>query len=209
MKKILVLGDYTLATWHPLTGVDEALKGILSDYELTITEDYAGLSAQELAKYDVVINYIDAWGKRGSSDLAGAFLQYVSGGGAMLALHNGIIARNTPEMEQLIGGRFLGHPQQRMLTYTVKDVHPISKNLPEFSIDEEPYQFELDNLVKPVMLLTYKLEDKDCPAAWVRSFGKGKVVFLSMGHSYKSFASEGFCELIRRSVLFCCGGPML
>ena len=205
MKKLLLLGDYKNPGWHPLRGVDEELKRILDGFELTITEDYPYLKLDDLKEYDLIVNYMDAIDKRASSDYMGALLGYVAGGGALLTLHSGIIAHSYPEMEQLIGAAFTNHPPHEVLTYHAAGGHPILKDIDSFAIDEEPYQFEMDNLARVNVIMEYVYQGAKHPAAWVRGYGSGRVCYLSMGHEQASFTSEGFAKLIRRGVLWCVG----
>ena len=108
-------------------------------------------------------------------------------------------------MEQLVGGAFTGHPQHEVLTYSVKTAHPVSQGLESFSMDEEPYQFTLDPLANLTLLLEYTYRGQQYPAAWLRAFGKGKVVYLSPGHNAASFQNEGFRALLLRSAAWCVG----
>jgi len=205
MKSILLLGDYKNPQWHPLRGVDSALERILEGFEMTITEDYPYLRLGDMQKYDLIINYIDAADKRAGTDFAGALLGYVAAGGTLLTLHNGIIARNLPEIGQMIGAAFTGHPPHEVIEYTAAAAHPIMNSIEPFAIDEEPYQFEMDNLAAVNIMMEYTYKGEKYPAAWLRGFGSGKSVYLSMGHSAASFESEGFAKLIRRSALWCAG----
>jgi len=205
MKKAILLGDYKNAQWHPLRGVDEEIKRILEGFDLTVTEDYPYLKLDDLQEYDVVLNYIDAWNRRAGSDFAGALLGYVAAGGALLTLHNGIIARSSPEIEQLIGGAFKTHPQHEVLEYVYAGAHPIMKEVESFSMDEEPYQFEIDPFARAHVIMEYVYKGEKYPAAWLRGFGGGKSCYLSMGHEAASFANEGCAKLLRRSALWCVG----
>jgi len=205
MKKVLLLGDYTNAQWHSLRVVDEEIKRILEGFAITASEEYPCLQAQDLAAYDLIINYMDAIDRRGGADFAGALLGYVAAGGALLTLHNGIIAHSLPEIEQLIGAAFTDHPPHEVIEYVYANAHPIMKAVDSFSIDEEPYQFEMDNLARVNVIMEYVYQGQRYPAAWVRGYGKGRVCYLSMGHNPASFANAGFANLLRRSALWCVG----
>lgn len=205
MKKTLLLGDYKNAEWHPLSGMDDEITRILENFDLTISEEYPYLQLGDLQAYDLVINYIDAWDKRAGSDFAGALLGYVAAGGALLTLHSGIIAHTLPEIEQLIGARFTGHPPREVIEYVYAGAHPIMKEVQSFSINEEPYLFEMDNLAGVHIIMDYIYKGEKYPAAWVRGYGKGKSCYLSMGHEPASLANESCGSLLRRSALWCAG----
>jgi type 1 glutamine amidotransferase len=205
MKKILILGDYKNAQWHPLNGVDNALRRILEGFDITISEDYPYLKLCDLSAFDLVLNYIDAWDRRAGSDFAGALIGYVAAGGALLTLHGGIIAHSLPEVEQLIGAAFTDHPPHEVIGYVWAGAHPIMKGVPDFAIDEEPYQFEMARLARVHVIMEYLYKGKQYPAAWLRGYGSGKSCYLSMGHEPTGFTNEPFADLIRRSALWCAG----
>ena len=205
MKKALLLGDYTLSTWHPLRGVDTELTRILDEYQIDITEDYPSLTLEKLQQYDFVINYFDNWGKRGNADCAGAILAYVALGGSLMTIHNGIIIRNHPELEQMIGGAFINHPTHGMLKYEISQSHPLTKTVIPFEMDEEPYMFKMAELVEPSVLLTFDYKGDKYPAVWLRSYGMGKSIYIAPGHNADSFKDKGMETLIRQSALWCVG----
>jgi len=203
-KKILVIGDYETARFHPLKGVDERLVKILKDYEVTCTENYAHLTSEELKKYGLLINYADAWQTRGTRQSAGAILSYIAEGGSMLTFHSGIIMSSMPEMEFLQGGHFTGHPEACELTYSPTETeHQILEGIQPFTIFEEPYRINMAELAEPEILLTYFHDGQDFPAAWTLLYGMGKVVYLSVGHQAKSFDNEMYAKLILNSVAWC------
>lgn len=205
MKKALILGDYALATWHPLRGVDDELVRILDQYKVEICEDYPTLTLEKLKEYDFVVNYIDNWSKRGNSNCAGALIAYVADGGSMMAIHNGIIIKNHPELEQLMCGAFLNHPKHEVLKYTIAKSHPLTKTVMPFEIDEEPYMFKMSALVEPEIVMNYEYKGEQYPAVWLRSFGKGKMIYITPGHNAETFKHKGMETLIRQSALWCCG----
>lgn len=205
-SRALLIGDTAMSRWHPLHGVDDQMVRILEDlFLLDITEDYPALTLPDLQKYTCVINYIDAWANRGTAAFAGALAAYVALGGSLLILHNGIICREHPELEQLAGASFKGHPERELLRYECVEQHPANAGIEPFEISEEPYQFTMDPLLKPTILLEYTYQGEKYPAAWLRPFGNGQVVYISIGHDSQSFTSKGFADLIRQSALWCTG----
>lgn len=196
-KRALLIGDYSSAKWHPLTGVDEQIVRILEEYKITICDNWPALTLSDMQEYPLVINYIDAWAKRGNIDFAGELIAYVALGGSLLTIHNGIIG-DIPEAQQMMGGVFTGHPAQCDLTFSYQGSHPVIKGLESFTIFEEPYRFTMAELAKVQVILTYEYEGETWPAAWVRLFGKGKAYFLAPGHTKESFDNEGYQILIRR-----------
>lgn len=207
-KKILAIGDYKekgakAANWHPFDGIDEQLEKILgADNDIKCTDEYPELTGRDLRQYDILVFYPDAWGKRATPKTAGAVLSYVARGGSILTFHSGLITPTNPEILLMHGAKFTGHPEACDLKYTpaADSKHPILNGIPEFTIFEEPYRFTMAELAAHEMLLTYSHEGQTYPAAWTLPYGMGKVVYLSIGHTAKSFESETFVKLILNCV---------
>ena len=205
-KKAIVIGEYSRVEYHPLKGPDKEFEEILTDFEVDCTEDYERFRADSLASYDICIPFVDHWNEKMSDSQTAGLLTYICNGGGLLIVHNGIAIQTRYELAQLAGGKFIRHPDQKVLTYqpTPTD-HVITEGIKSFSVMEEPYQFELDNFTEKTMLLEYESEGKQWPAAWAHQYGLGKVVYLSPGHCVETFKDPMFRELIRRSALWAAG----
>ena len=102
MKKVLVIGMYDNAMYHPLTGVDEALRGMFPELELTMTDQIMTLC--EADQYDCIVSYWDDWNKPIPDQAAEALYEYVKKGGSLLLLHNGISLQLQDSLAKMIGG---------------------------------------------------------------------------------------------------------
>jgi type 1 glutamine amidotransferase len=201
MKKLLVIGEYN-ALYHPLSALEEQLKSILSDeFVLEFTENYNNLDYNELKNYQAIISYTDCWDNGPSTGFAAALQCYIITGGSLLVIHNGISLQKKYEMAQMIGAKFMGHPERTNLRYTdFNQEHPIMNGITEFSLYEEPYQFEFDPFVEKTVLFYYTYEDTQYTAAWAHNYGKGNIVYLSPGHDSSIFECTEFRKIIRNSV---------
>jgi uncharacterized protein len=202
MLKGIVIGDYLDAPYHKLGAVEEELKEILSNsVELTFTEDRDYFNYNKLSEYDICILYVDCWGKKLGEEQMAGLLCFIASGRSIVTIHNGISYQSNAEFAQLIGGKFIGHPPYQKLTYNiVKEEHPIVKGISDFEMEEELYTFELDNLCDKEILMTATDGNITAPAAWIKKYGKGKVVYLAQGHDKKSFENLSFRKLIKNSV---------
>ena len=199
MKKILVIGMYENAMYHPLTGVDEALEKMFPEPALTITDRITALDEAE--QYDCVISYWDDWNNPIPDPPAEMLYQYIDKGGSLLVLHNGISLQLQEPLKEMIGGKFITHPEQELLTFLPKEQAlvygpSLTRNCTAFAMTEEPYQFELEDDRKEIFL-TYTYHGKEYPAGWRKTFGKGKVVYLAPGHTADKFACEQYIRLIQ------------
>ncbi|MDU2243221.1 MAG: ThuA domain-containing protein [Paenibacillus sp.] len=199
-KKAWVIGNNADAPYHPLNAVEEELGRILQeDFQLTTSLDYGMLAAGKLEEYDLCISYTDRWEDAVSAEQAAGLLTCVANGGGLLVVHNGISLQVRPELAQLIGAKFTEHPPYTELEFQVVSGtgHPVVDGIEPFVLAEEPYRFEFDPFCAKVVLLTYRHEGQDWPAAWAHSYGLGKVVFLMPGHHLPSFQHPEVAKLLR------------
>lgn len=188
-RKALLLGSYTHPKFHPLQGIDKQVTHLLNDmFTVQCTENHKMLHESNLYPYELCIAYSDLWDEKVSPRQTAGLLSYVSGGGGLLVLHNGITLANRYELAQLIGARFDGHPPMRSLSFVPTDTqHDIVEGVEPFELEEEPYRFIFDPFTERTVLLQYDADGELYPAAWCHTYGIGRVVFLMPGHHEPSF----------------------
>ncbi len=119
-----------------------------------------------------------------------------------------------PEYIKIIGGRYnlkaseVGGVKREASTYKhdadytvhIEDTqHPITRGLSDFQVHDETYKkcsFETDNR----LLLTTNHPDSDRELGWVRSYGKGKVCFIMVGHGPSVYANPTYRQLVARAI---------
>jgi len=90
-KRALALGTYEGAKYHPFTGGDKIVEGVLADdIAVDSTDDYGVLNKKTLGGYDLFISYTEFDDTRLPDEAAAALVSFVAGGGGLLAIHNGI-----------------------------------------------------------------------------------------------------------------------
>lgn len=198
-KKALVLGTYVNAPYHPFQQVDRVLFDLLApDFEVTLTDDLRLVPSMNRQGYTLLISYLDAFDSKLPDDCAEEILSFVRNGGGLLCLHNGISLQTDDRMFHLIGGKFVRHPPQVHLQFTPAP-EGFLRNTSGFSIQEEPYQFEMSGeTVTPLLRYTY--DGKPCLGGWCRSEEKGRIVFLTPGHSIQTFCVPAYISMIEQSI---------
>ncbi|ULL14739.1 ThuA domain-containing protein [Paenibacillus sp. H1-7] len=201
-KRILIIGDDHLGAWHPLELVQNELEKILGgEFRLTVTRNYDYLSTLNTSEYAAVISYADIWTRKLTSGQIAGLLRFVAGGGGLLAIHNGISLAGSYELLQVIGAKFVTHPPyQKLHFYRIMNEHPLLEGVADFTIEEEPYQFEFDPFTPRTVLIEYEYHGKRWPSMWEHNYGLGKVVYLHPGHRADSFKPEAIQRLILNSV---------
>lgn len=134
---------------------------------------------------------------------------YVRNGGGFFGIHAATDSlHKTPAYGEMIGGYFDGHPWSASQTVFVRveePEHPLCKNVFKgkgFSIKDEIYQIgapysrdnchvllsvDLDKSEKPGKPI--KGGQKDIPICWIKSYGKGRVFYSSLGHNKSTYCN--------------------
>ncbi|MNM64109.1 Trehalose utilization [compost metagenome] len=197
-KKALLIGDYTHPKFHPLQGVDAEITHTLQDYlSVQCSENNHMFEYNNLGAFDLCISYLDSWTEKLSLKQTGGLLSFVSGGGGLLILHNGIIMDTRYEIAQLIGARHTAHRSRQTLELRVTEPgHDITQGIEGFKIEDEPYRFEFDPFTEKTILLEYSADGEWHPAAWAHSYGLGRVVYLMPGNDQPAFQHPVYRKLL-------------
>jgi len=196
--KILVIGNYTDAMYHPLGGVDAELRKMFPDMELFCTDKTKHLLDLKTEKIAGVISYLDIWNGKLSDEESEALYSFVNEGGALLILHNGISIQSQDKLKDMMGAKFLTHPPMEQIEFQLK-AHEITEDCEGFYMEEEPYQFEMVADDKEIFL-TYIYHGKEYPAGWSKHLERGRLVFLTPGHTAEIFQKNNYVKLIQNSM---------
>lgn len=208
VRKALLLGDYDLARWHSMRGVDERVTAILrGSFDLECVEGCGGLDEGFLADFDLCISYLEFSAVKISDRQSEALRRYVRGGGGLLAIHNGISLQSDPGIATMIGAKFTGHPPYsalpRLNYRVIAREHPIMSGIGAFALPEEAYKFEFFAEQHVEILLEYEYEGEWLPAAWAQSFDQGRIAYLAPGHSAAVFSDASFSAMVKNSAAWC------
>ena len=134
---------------------------------------------------------------------AACLKQYVHGGGALLALHSGILWHEDSEIAQLTGGYFLRHPPQCDVTVVPFAKHPITEGVERFTERDEFYMCRVYADSVTPLCASYSAEPVGEPTAlsvWCREYGDGRVVALAPGHTLETILNPNMTRLIQNSI---------
>ncbi len=135
---------------------------------------------------------------------------YVSRGGALLVLHNGIAAfSDLPAWSNWVGGAWVEgvsmHPPIADNTITPRELdHPIVDGLGPITVHDELYS-HLGRADDNTVLAHHRYDDQKQPLVWVRENATGRVVFDALGHDVRSYDSESRNRLLQREALWAIG----
>jgi type 1 glutamine amidotransferase len=185
---------------HNAKGCGKAIVDALStseEFEITYVEEVLDtLTAPKLAPYDVIVFYY-TYGKVTDAQKNG-LLNFVASGKGFVGIHStSSFFMDSPECLAMLGGTFLTHPPYREYQVSVVDPeHPITKGLNEFLVTDEQYILDFDPRVNVLCSALWK--GTAMPVAWTKSWGKGRVFYLALGHDEKACNQEIFRLLLAR-----------
>ncbi len=123
-----------------------------------------------------------------------ALQEAVKGGIALGGIHGGMgdAFRGNLEYEWMTGGHFVGHPHVGDYIVRIRDfADPITQGLPgTFPFRSEQYYMMVDPSIHVLADTEYIYEGRSVtmPVAWIKTWGKGRVFYSSLGHAPEEFA---------------------
>ncbi len=207
--KVLVLCD---DRWHP-AATPRAGLAALGDcgFDFDWIENANDWSAEKMAKYQLVVltksNNVSAKDETRwmTPAVEAAFHDYVAKGNGLLAIHSGTADyREALVLRALLGGVFLSHPPQCLVTIAPTADHALGVGSSTFTIKDEHYFMALDDAGADVFL-TSTSEHGSQPAGWTRREGKGRVCVLTPGHNLEVWLQPEYQQLILNGLRWCEG----
>jgi len=148
-----------------------------------------------------------------------AMFDSVRAGGGFVGVHS---ATDTwyavPEYRDLVGGIFDGHPWHQRVRILVEDrAHPATRSLGDsLELNDEIYQFRGWSRPEVHVLLRLdprsvdvgrgKRSDGDYALAWSKSYGRGRVIYTSLGHEPAVWADSRFQSHLLGAIQWALGG---
>jgi type 1 glutamine amidotransferase len=145
-----------------------------------------------------------------------ALLDAVKAGKGIVALHganimgwegDGLAPAYRPLFE-LLGNRYLSHgPGHHEGRHTIEIVaeHPITAGLDDFDLFDEYYEFELADDNVTVLAQRHRDDGVVIPVLYVREVGRGRVVYLALGHDMRSWGEPTVRALVRQAITWAAG----
>ncbi len=175
------------------------------------------MTPDTLARFDAVV-WNNVSGDVLTLSQRAAFRAYIEHGGGFAAIH-GSAGDPVPfwnwYVDDLIGARFLGHPQNPQfqpgeIVPTVQG-HALSAELPpKWRMTDEWYSFTANPRQLGAQVLATLDEASyapgnlamgtDHPIAWRRSVGKGRAFYSAIGHLAQSYAEPNSLELLEAGI---------
>ncbi|GKZ14505.1 ThuA domain-containing protein [Haladaptatus sp. T7] len=208
---VLLIGENTFP-FHEFDEMAPRIENALGD-DVAVTRTTDRDALRSLDDYDVLADYLT------DSSLSGAqrdgLSSFVADGGGYLGIHcaaditsthdgsGGIDHRDEPfpELRELLGGHFIGHPEQSTFRVDIADTdHPVTAGVEDFDVFDEPYTVDYDEDAVRVLARMDHPDLDDYPVTWVRTVGDGNVCYVSLGHTAEAFENPQYRRLLRNAV---------
>ena len=171
-------------------------------FEVVVSGDMAMFKAENLNKFDAVcLNNTTRLGFEEPA-LRKSLMDFIKGGKGIIGIHAATDNfYKWPEAAEMMGGQFCGHPWGGGGTWAVKiddPQHPLMAPYKGkgFKVKDEIYRTKppLYSRDKQRVLMSLDMADKtthdkagpedtDIGISWVKSYGKGRLFYCSLGHN--------------------------
>lgn len=142
-------------------------------------------------------------------------LEAVRGGVGLAGTHGGLgdSFRDNTEYQYMVGGQWVAHPGGE-IDYTVQVTDhddAVTKGVGDFKIHSEQYYMHVDPNVKVLATNTFNgdhnswIDGAVMPVVWKKYYGKGRVFYISVGHTPKDFDIPEAMEILRRGIRWASG----
>jgi type 1 glutamine amidotransferase len=137
-------------------------------------------------------------------------------GKGLVAAHTALTAfESWPEFGELLGGRYDGHPWHQLGTVVNEGADfPATRHFPpSFQINDEFYQVKSFSPNARVLLRLdvskmpphAELRNQAFPLVWVKSYGKGRVMYSSFGHDAAIYDNRDIAQMFLEGIKWALG----
>jgi uncharacterized protein len=218
-------GKKILMVWggwesHEPRQVTEKIKLRLEQQGAIVTvSDSLGIYANEklMPTFDLIIQSWTMGKIKGEHEKG--LLNAVRNGAGIAGIHGGLgdSFRENTEYQYMVGGQWVSHPGN-IKDYTVEITDkndPVTRGINDFKMRSEQYYMHVDPNVKVLATTTFTGEHHDwidkavIPVAWKKTYGKGRVFYLSVGHVAKDLDTPEAMEILIRGIRWASGSKYL
>ena len=184
-----------------------ALEHWLGDYDVDVIDDLEPLATLRLLDYDLIVPIWTVGKLTINQEIA--LITAIEHGVGLATWHGTADAFNDNHLFKFVlGGQFICHPGD-FVDYTVDFApgeDPLTAGLGSFKVSSEQYYVHVDPNNEVLATTRFAghrypwLDGKVCPAAWKRTWGKGRVFYHSIGHTVTELSIPEVMELTRRGI---------
>ena len=232
-KRVLCIGEskgwqhdavtYGLATiwrWGQETGLYDTY--IRTDCELVTKKKSSSNNVKNLDWFDAVVFYTTGELDMDESQKADLISFVRDDGKGFVGVHSALDTfYKWPEYGEMVGGYFDGHPWNTFdAPILIEDPgSPMTRHFKSRSIvvNDEIYQakdwsrdkvrvlMRMDESQLDLTKKGIKRADKDWAVTWIKSYGKGRVFYSTLGHTYEAWDDKGVATMYLEGIKWALG----
>ena len=213
MKKALIF----YGGWNGHTPYETALvfENMLKEegYDTTVSNSLDCLNNyDDIADIDL---FVPVWTMGEITNVqAGNISKAVSNGAGIAGCHGGMCDafRNCTDWQFMTGAQWVAHPGNGEVTYQVelKSGNIFTDGLSDFNYKGEQYYLHVDPAVTVHATTLFPVSDGEhasngtvaMPVIFTKNWGKGKVFYFSIGHTYKDFDIPQVNSIMKRGFIW-------
>jgi len=209
--KTVISDDPAMLLPAKITEFDAIFMNNLHEREPFLPADFKELSAEDQAK-----------ARKTQQVARNTLLAYVKHGGGVAGVHAATAAaKQWPEYGDMIGGYHAGQTGGNVAIRNEQPKHPVNAAFEgaDWRISDEIYIFTEPYSRKKVRVLLSldfprlqaagkdpaRREDNDYAISWVRSYGKGRVFYCSLGHNAGTYWNTKFLAHVLAGIQYAVG----
>jgi hypothetical protein len=213
-RALALIGDIYHGPVMMRDGLISAL--VKENIPVTFIEDPMLLNAKILSGYSLLIiarngrYWPEGYGKPQtawmSTEQQQAIWDFVNKGGGFLGVHNAHTMYPPDGLYyKLFGGDFGGHPKPYTFTIRVENKHhPITEGVEDYEIFDEHHMSKYFLDQEHLLLRSLAQDNKQAAAGWWNEIGKGRICYLSPGHTTEALNHPMTQRLIRNAARWLC-----
>lgn len=232
-KRVLCIGEskgwqhdavtYGLATiwrWGQETGLYDTY--IRTDTELLTKKTFANNNVKNLDWFDAVVFYTTGELDMDESQKADLISFVRDDGKGFVGVHSALDTfYKWPEYGEMVGGYFDGHPWNTFdAPILIEDPRsPMTRHFktPSIVVNDEIYQakdwsrdkvrvlMRMDETKLDLAKPGVKRADRDWAVTWIKTYGKGRVFYSTLGHTYEAWDDKGVATMYLEGIKWALG----
>ncbi len=220
---VLILSGKNNHNWEQTTPAIQSILEGSGRFKVTVTNNPENIDPNTLNQYDVILSNWNTWpditGYRWKSDLEKAFLNFIAGGKGFVNVHAGSSAlQDWPEFQQIAGGTWelgvTGHGPIHTFKVSIDDKdHPVMGGLEEFYIKDElwhrtKFHEDIHVIGSAYSSSEKKGTDENEPVVVTTKYGKGRGLYLVLGHNKATMQNNAWKTLLLRGTEWAATGDV-
>lgn len=211
MKKILYV--YGGPAFHPTEWAGKKMTELFKSdgrFKIDMTADLDTFASLPESGYDAVAVYTTGFKDDLTAKREKGLLKFIKNGGGFIGIHSATDSfRGSRAYIEMLNGEFLKHPEHHEFPLQIADdSHYMTVRMADFSLFDEMYHMQSYDPSRSKLLVKTVWQGKEIPMAYVRDYGKGRVVYLANGHTQAAWNHPEFQKLVVRAAAYVTGSQL-